>query len=294
VWQGAFITVLMGVPLFALAALVTGQVLRAGDLSLKSYALLACAGLVHYIGGRFFNYAALRAIGAARASTVQALGLPYSVLIALLFLGEAVTLGMWTGIALIMIGPLLMIERRAWAAVPATTAPVAAGAAVSTPLPVRPGEDGGFNLRQAEGYFFATMGAIGYGSSPIFIRAALAGESGLSVLGGLVSYIAAAAVLTAALVVPSRRELVQSLSLQAARPFFAGGFFVFLAQMLRFIALSLASVAVVATLLRFGSLFTLGLSWGLNRHLESITLRTVAGVLISLAGALLMVLTRAD
>jgi uncharacterized membrane protein len=73
------------------------------------------------------------------------------------------------------------------------------------------------------------------------------------------------------------------------RAFFAAGFFVFLAQMLNFIALTLASVAVVATLLRFSNVFTLMISWVYNRRLEMITPRTVLGVSFSVTGAIVMV-----
>ena len=49
-------------------------------------------------------------------------------------------------------------------------------------------------FRQAEGYFFGILGATAYGTSPIFIRAALV-DNGLGVFGGLVSYSAAAVIL---------------------------------------------------------------------------------------------------
>jgi drug/metabolite transporter (DMT)-like permease len=292
--HAAFVTVLMGVPLFAIAAIATGQLLRLDDLSLRSYGLLAAAGIVHYVGGRYFNYAAISALGAARAGPVQALSLPYSVLIALLFLDEGITAGMAAGIGLILVGPMLMIERGGRVAMPARAA-AAPGEATSQSHPgveLPEAHEPHFQLRQAEGYALATLAALSYGSSPVFIRAALEGESGLSILGGLASYVAAAALLLLSLVLPSRRGLIAALNPSAARPFFAAGFFVFLAQVLRFVALSMATVAVVATLLRFGSLFTLALSWLLNRRLEMITPRTVIGIFISLAGAVLLVLTQ--
>jgi drug/metabolite transporter (DMT)-like permease len=278
--HAAFVTVLLGVPLFAIAALVTGQLARLGELTTSGYGLLCAAGIVHYVAGRSFNYVAIGAIGAARSSPVQALSLPYSVLIALLFLDEGITLGMAAGILLILIGPLLMIERRVTAAVP-----VAAGQVTTE-------QHDGFQLRQAEGYAFATLAALSYGTSPVLIRAALEGESSVSILGGFVSYVAAGTLLVASLMLPSRRGLLTSLQPSSVRVFFAAGFFVFLAQMLRFVALSMASVAVVATLLRFGSLFTLAASWILNRRLEVITRRVVIGVLISLVGAVLLVATQ--
>jgi drug/metabolite transporter (DMT)-like permease len=285
--QGTFVTVLIGVPLFAIAALITGQLLRLDDISAGSYGLLGLAGVVHYVLGRFFNYAAISAIGATRAAPVQAMALPYSVLIALLFLDEGVTLGMVFGIALILVGPLLMVER------PAHRPVVVVPDAMPAPPPATVDSSGGFELRQTEGYLYALGAAVSYGSSPVLIRAAIEGEAGLSLLGGLVSYVAAALLLLASLALPQRRGLLQAMNPDTVRAFFGAGFAVFTAQMLRFIALSLASVAVVAALLRFGSVFTLLLSWIINRRLERITWRVVAGILISLLGALLLIATRA-
>jgi drug/metabolite transporter (DMT)-like permease len=156
-----------------------------------------------------------------------------------------------------------------------------------------PVKEEGFQLRQAEGYLYAIIAAVSYGSSPVLIRSALEGESGVSLLGGFVSYLAAGVLLIVSLALPSRRYLVQALSPANARLFFAPGFFVFLAQVFRFVALSLATVAVVATLLRFTGIFTLAMSWYMNRDLEKITWQVIAGVLISLVGAMLLVVTSA-
>lgn len=284
---GAFVTILMGVPLFTLAALATGQLLRLGELSGEAYLFLSLAGVVHYVVGRQANYAAVGAIGAARANPVQSLTLPYSVLVAYLTLDEGITTGMAIGILLILLGPAIIVERRS-ARTPVVAAerrPEPAGDPPASPQ---------FELRQAEGYLFAFIAAVSYGSSPVLIRAALEDASGLSLLGGLISYVAAAGLLIASLGIPARRHLLQALRPETLLAFSGAGLFVTLAQMLRFLALSLASVAVVATLLRFGGVFTLLLSWWLNRRLEHITWRLVAGVLMSVGGAVLLVLTRAD
>ena len=144
-------------------------------------------------------------------------------------------------------------------------------------------------MRQAEGYLFAVLAAVAYGTSPVLIRSALEGESGVSLLGGFVSYAAAGAFLLASLAIPSRRHLTKALEPETLRLFAAPAFFVFMAQLLRFLALSLASVAVVATLMRFGGLFTLGMSWRMNPELERITWRVIAGGVISVVGAVLLV-----
>jgi drug/metabolite transporter (DMT)-like permease len=206
-------------------------------------------------------------------------------MMAWIFLDEEMTLGVVIGIVLALIGPLLMFERR----VPAPQLVAVTTVPEGDPVLEAPAQVEPVRIRQMEGYVFAVLCAIGYGTSPVLIRSALEGHSGVSILGGLTAYTAAAALLIASLLLPSRRGLVAALNLQTMRAFFAAGFFVFLAQMLNFIALTLASVAVVATLLRFSNVFTLMISWVYNRRLEMITPRTVLGVSFSVTGAIVMV-----
>ncbi|MCH7482574.1 MAG: DMT family transporter [Chloroflexi bacterium] len=274
---GAFVTVMIGVPLFLVASLVTGQLFNAGDVALTAYAQLAVGGVIHFGFGRYCNYRAVSAIGATRTSPIQALTVPFAVLFAFLFLGEKVNIVMGAGIALMLVGPAMMVER--------TPARAVRGASDTDTRPA-------FELKQAEGYLFAALSVVFYGTSPILIRAALAGNVDLAVFGGLIAYTAAAGALIATLVVPARRDLIGAMRLGTVRLFLAAGFFVFAAQMFRFIALSLAPVAVITPLQRTGAIFVLGLSWAVNRHLEKITWQVVAGLLFSVAGAVLLVASR--
>lgn len=281
---GAFVTVLIGVPLFLIGALVTGQIVNVLDIDGIGYLLLGSAGVIHFVVGRYFNYRAISAIGAARSGPIQTLTIPYSILVAFFTLGEGITVGQGFAIALIMVGPAIMVERRAGAKKPAPAAAPAGGS----------GEQAHphFEMRQLEGYVTAMLAAVGYGTSPILIRAALEDATGVSVLGGLIAYTAASLVLLASLIIPGRRNLISAMNLSTVRLFFGAGFFVFLAQMFRFTALSMAPVAIVTPLQRSGTLFTLVLSWAMNRHLENITGRVVLGVVVSVAGAVLLVVAR--
>lgn len=271
----AFVTVIMGVPMFLIAALVTGQLFRFQDLSLPGYGYLAIGGVINFIAGRQFNYMAIEALGAARAAPFQALTLPYSVLIAFVFLGESVSIATGVGVALIMVGPAIMVERRIQQPVRVATA--------------GPDDPPPFVPRQVEGYIAASLAAVAYGTSPILFRAALEDNTGLSALSGLVAYGAAAVFLLASTVVPSRRYLLGSLDASAFRLFFGATFSVFAAQMLRFLALSMAPVAVVTGLERMNSVFTLGLSYYMNRSLEFINVRVVLGVVVSVVGTLILI-----
>ena len=109
--QGAFITVLLGVPFGLAAVLITGQLFNFGEISLNGYLLLAAAGIVHFGIGRYCNYRGIAAIGAPRAATIQAIAVPYSVVMAMVLLGERPTILMFVGIALILGSPALMIDR---------------------------------------------------------------------------------------------------------------------------------------------------------------------------------------
>lgn len=273
--QGQFVTVLIGVPMFAVSAVVTGQLFRAGEVTGSGYLLLAAAGILHFGLGRYCNYRALSAIGATRTSPLFALAIPYSVLMAVIFLHETVNVPMAIGIVLILLGPAIIVQRQR-SMVPAGGADAAMATAP---------------LRMAEGYTFGVLGVLLQGTTPLLIRGALA-DTGLGVLGGLVAYAAASAVLTLTMAMPARRQLMRSTNLDSLRLFLGAGTSVFFAQMFRFLALSLAPVTLVTPLQRTGGIFTLGLSWALNRKLERITPAVVVGILVSVAGAALLVMAR--
>ncbi len=269
--QGAFITVLMGVPLGLAAVALTGQLFRFGDISAESYLLLAGAGIVHFGIGRYCNYRAIGAIGASRAVTVQAVSIPYSVLMAVVLLGEEPTALMLTGIALVLLGPAAMVERRR------------GGGSARGAVPPE------LEVRQLEGYVFAVLAAGAYGTSPLLIRAALEDASGTAVIGTLVAYVGASAFLMASLALPGQRQLIGAMNVRYFRLFGGAGVSVFLAQFFRFFALSLADVTVVNPLQRMTGVFTLALTYLVNRSLERLTWRVVTGVLVSFAGSALIV-----
>ena len=277
--QGAFITVLLGVPFGLIAVAVTGQLFNFGEIPLGGYLLLAVTGIVHFGVGRYCNYRGVAAIGASRAVTIQAVAIPYSIFMAIFLLDEEITLLMFIGIALILGSPAAMIERRSKKPQP----PQGAAESVTAQVP------DAMKVRQVEGYTFSLLAALAYGTSPILIRAAMEDSSRTAAIGTLVAYSAAASVLTAGLALPGQRQLISAINLRYMRLFGGAGLSVFLAQLLRFFALSIADVAVVNPLMRMVGMFTLILTYLVNRSLEKITWRVVLGVLISFAGSALLV-----
>ena len=280
--QGAFITVLLGVPFGFIAVVLTGQVLRFGEISPMGYLLLLTAGIIHFGVGRYCNYRSVEAIGAARSGPIMGVTTPFSILMAVILLDEVVTLTMLFAIALVLLGPAVILERKPPSPTPAPTSSSHGGG--STAPPAR-----ALEVRLLEGYLFATLAAVMYGTSPILIRAALMDAARTAAIGTFVAYFGAAAVLMATLVLPGRRQLIGAINLRYMRLFGGAGLFVFLAQLLRFSALSVADVSVVNPLQRMANVFTVILTWMFNRSLETITLRVVVGVLVSFAGSALLV-----
>ena len=283
--QGAFITVLLGVPFGFAAVVLTGQVLRFGEVSPMGYLLLLTAGIIHFGVGRYCNYRSVEAIGAARSGPIMGVTTPFSILMAVILLDEVVTLTMLFAIALVLLGPAVILERR-----PPHPNPLPEGEGTrGSPLLEGEGSRSPLEVRLLEGYVFATLAAVMYGTSPILIRAALMDATRTAAIGTFVAYCGASAVLLATLALPKRRALMGAINLQYMRLFGGAGFAVFLAQLLRFFALSLADVSVVNPLQRMANVFTVLLTWIFNRSLETITLRVVIGVLVSFAGSALLV-----
>jgi len=286
---GATITVLLGVPMFLVAALVTGQLFDFGELPITAFFLLALAGIIHFGIGRWCNYRAIAAIGAIRVGPIRALTLPYTLLIALLFLDEQVTLVMGVGIGLILIGPAMVHQRSTPKPVTAT---VASTPSVNLNAAPRRRSLPAFAPKQGEGYFFGLMGALAHGTTPIIIRYALQ-DSGLGILGGFIAYATAGFALALLLLLPGRLTELRQLDRSSVGYFISGGTTSFMAQMFRFLALAIAPVSVVTPLQRTASVFSLFLSFIFNRSLETFTVRIVAGVSISIAGTGLLLVGRA-
>ncbi|MPZ24657.1 MAG: EamA family transporter, partial [Dehalococcoidia bacterium] len=102
---GLLISIFFGVPFFAVLALAFGQ-LRV--LSVEAWFLFGVAGVVHFLLGRAFNYAAIREIGASRSGVVSAASPLVSVALAVSLLGEHIGLLLAVGGGLAISGPIIL------------------------------------------------------------------------------------------------------------------------------------------------------------------------------------------
>jgi len=81
--QAMAITVPIGVPLFFLAALITGRLGDALTFSTQGYVALALAGILHFVWGRYCNYRATRAIGTNLVAPIQQFNLLVTLMLAI-------------------------------------------------------------------------------------------------------------------------------------------------------------------------------------------------------------------
>ncbi len=292
--QGVYMSIWIGVPVLIISAAISTQLFRAGDLEPRSYLLLVAVGINHFIIGRYCNHRATGAVGANRNRTIVGANVPFSILLAVVLLGEEITRWMWVGMALVLAGPAIVFRRQSPVAQPHASPQgvhAAAGASAEAPAAgaVQGAEPEAPPPRFVEGYAFGLLNAISFGISPLLVRSALGG-SGLGVLGSLVAYSAASVVLVPLLALPMVRANLHRIDAVTSRWFMVSAVSVVLAQMFRYLALSVAPVTVVLPLMRAGGVLLLPVSYVFNRRIESFEPRVLVGIFISIVGSLLVVL----
>lgn len=287
--QAMAITVPLGLPIFFLAALLSGTLAVIADFSLQAVLVLSAAGIVHFLWGRYCNYRATRAVGTNLAAPVQQVNLIISLGLAIVVLGEALTALRVLGIALVLLGPYyaMRTDRKPAANTVAEAAAATPENSIETENKPPP-----FQPKYAEGILFGVLAATGYGSSPILIRIGLEGKGlAASLPGGLIAYIAATAVLALILLWPGRLRHALDVKWESAKWFTLSGVLVCLSQMFLFMAQSIAPVTVVSPISRLSILFRLYFSRLLNPDHEVFGGKIIAGTIISLSGALALSLS---
>ena len=272
--QALSITVPLGVPIFFVCAVAFGALGSIVDFSPKAIAYLAAAGILHFVWGRYCNYRATKAMGAILVAPVQQSNLLVTLALAIWIAGEHLTPLRVIGIGLVMLGPALTYDR-----------PAREPENKATRAAAETGER--FQPNLAEGYLFATLSSVGYGTSPVLVRLALENRDlAAGLAGGLVSYTAAALAFALVLLFPGRWRHVRALDPGAAKWFAISGSCVCFAQMLRYMALVLAPVSVVTPIQRLSLVFRFYFSRIINPQHEVFGGRVIVATVISLAGAL--------
>ncbi len=270
--QAVAVTVLAGVPLFAIGCLLFGSFGALAAQRIEAYGWFAAAGTVHFVLGRYATYRAARAIGAAQSGPVSQIGILVTLTLALVFLDEVLTPVRVFGIFLILLGPLAVLYGRMKQGEVKTRA--------------------GQKLDYVDGYFWGFVCACAFGVSPVLVRLGL-GDGGPreAVAGGFTSYMAAAVFVALMVMIPRNFANIRSIDRTTAKWFGATGFLVFLSQMLLYVALSLAPVTVVLPIQRTAGVFRVLFSWLINRDHEVLGIPVLIGIGLSMLGVMVVTLS---
>ncbi len=265
------LSVSVGLPIFLVALMATGNPGRLFQLSGQSVAVFAAVGVSHFIIGRGSNYRALRAIGATLAGSVMQFSGLVSLGLAVFFLGETLTPLRILGIVMVLAGPLF-VPRGQGAAMP---------------------NQATFTPRYVEGYAFALLAALCYGVSPALVRYSVGGQGlAASLSGGIIAAGSATiVVLVLLLLSPRRRHEVRHVDPVAAKLFLSSGIMVYISQVFAYMALALAPVTIIAPILGLASVWRLYFAQRMNPDHEVFGTEIILGTVISFLGVIVLALS---
>ena len=297
--QAVAISMPVGLAFFTVVTLLVGQLGVIAQFSPFALFMLAAAGIVHFVFGRYCAYRAIAAIGVNLAMPVTQWSMLVSLALALNFLDEKLDAVTLAGIALIILGPTLLAARHSrrrtvpavitTATATTATATTATATTATTAAATTTTADSTFKPRLVEGYTFAFLACFGWGSSPVLVRAGLDGP-GQALAGGVVSYAAATVVITLLMLVPGPRRDLASMTARNLRWFSGTSIMTAVSQMLLYLAMAIAPVIVVQPLLRFQTLASTIAGWYLNRQHESFDRGVLWAIGVSMIGAVLLAL----
>lgn len=266
--QAMAISLLLGLVMFVVATFLAGATGAVTAFPAQSVVMLCGAGILHLAWGRYCNFRATKAMGANLVGPAQQFSIVVTLCLAIFVLDEALTPLRMIGILLVVLAPAVSLRL-------GKAKPDPAAAALK------------FQPNYIEGYTFAFLSAIGYGSSPILVRLSLQdGGIGASIAGGLIAYAAAAIVMAFALLAPGTPRHVLSVDRISGTWFSISGALVCLSQMFGYMALAVAPVSVVIPIQRLSLVFRVYANSVLNREHEVVGGRIWAATGVALFGAM--------
>jgi DME family drug/metabolite transporter len=251
-YTGVWINVVVGAVGLWVAVLVTGGM---GHPSPRSLALFVLAGLIGTVAGRMLRFLAIEAVGASISAGFMNLTPLVSSGLAILLLGERVTLPIVAGTLVIVFGTMLLSTG-------------------GRSLGVRPVL-----------LWLPALSATCFGVVAILRKVGL---SGAAPVPGAAVNVSTALVVFTAFLLASGQARVMRCSGRSLFYFVVAGLAENLSVFLVILALSMGAVSVVAPLTNVAPIFVLLLSAIFLRGIEMLNARVIGGVLLIVVGAFLI------
>jgi drug/metabolite transporter (DMT)-like permease len=272
------ITVFTGPIFFFCIAMITGEIFNAAEYSWEAIVYFTSSGISHFALGRSLSYRSIQLIGSTRSNIVTSLSPIVTTVLAMIVLGEMVTLTEVVGILFTLTGPLFILKEQ--------VAPV--------DLQFKKGSRGKNvdRLSLYKGLFYGVGGAIFWGSSAIFIKLGL--EKGCSpIVGIFIAYLSASfAISPSSLLNRKHREEILHGDKASLRLSLLSGLTTNIGQLLRFIALNLGSAIVVSLMLRTVPIWVLVFASLFSRKEESFSRWVFLGNALIMTGTFFIILSQ--
>ncbi|MFC1894212.1 EamA family transporter, partial [Chloroflexota bacterium] len=263
---GVIITVPLSVLFFMIILIFIGQIDSIFSFSWQSYLWLSAVGFNTFILGRSLNFKSIQLIGANTNAVLVRVAPLVSVILGVSFLGEVVTWELVVGVLLIVLGVMLVgINPQMFRG----------GKSMFSGIPTR-------------GYIYGIGTGLAVGTTPILIKMGLSG-SGSPIAGAFISYSAAAIILSVTLWNNKRRVALAGMTGSAVSFFILYGLFTSTANLVRYLALDIAPVSLVASVFALSPVFLLVLSFLFNRKLEVFSKYVIIGIIAAVVGTILLV-----
>lgn len=261
--EGTFLSLAANTALLAVLVLLFSDPVEYLGCGALAYVLFAMAGILHNCLGRTLWYESINRIGAATSTAVSHTSPLISTILAVVLLGERVSLPMSVGVVLVVMGAHFASYGRVEEA--------KAGSIVSS------------------GMLLAVLTALCWGLSPILIKRGLAHLSPLN--GSLIGLFVSTATFSFFALSRNRHPieaLMHSFKHIHYRYFLYSGVLGGIAVFFQYTALSLSPVAVVQPLVNTGPLIVVVLSYFLLGGIDKIVFQHFLGSGLVVAGGFLL------
>ena len=258
VYVGVLISIVMGVPMYFLISLITQEFLNA-RLTLSAVLILVLAGILNFGVGRNLLYRSVQLVGANISGPIISSSALYSVVLGVTLLGEEPTMNDLLGIVLILVGLTLITMR---------------GVKV---------------IKSYRGLIYAFISSVILAVTPVLVKVGTV-MLNAPILAITISYIAILPPYIAVLASRRFRDYISGIDNESLKYLTLAAITVNIAQLLRYVSLSMGDVSSVVPIMSTYILFGILLSYAINRNLEDFNIRIIAGATLVVLGTTLITL----
>ena len=260
------VTVFTSTILFLLVVTFSSEWNKVWSISLRGLLLLGGAGIIQSVVGRFLYFTSVRLIGANKTSAIIRTSVIYAVILGIVILNETLTTPLILGIVAIIAGVTLVSVEK---------------------LGVNEEKQAGSSKIRVKGIITGLGTGLCWGSSGVLIKTGIA-EIGSPLAGAFVSFASASFIVASLLLRKEQRGMLNQLHRSSLIPFVISGVFNSVANLFRFTALGYSPVSLVVPIMSTDVILIFILSFFLNRNLEVFTRKLITGMVIAIAGVILL------